>query len=46
MTLKMNHEDFMKLAMQEAEQAVKGGNAPFGVVVVDKNGQVVAQDHD
>lgn len=42
----MAHEDYMKLAMKEAEKAVKKGNAPFGVVVVDSKGSVVWKDHD
>ncbi len=42
----MNHEEFIRLAMEEAELAVKEGNAPFAVVVVDSNGEVVAKDHD
>lgn len=36
----------MRLAMEEAELAVKDGNAPFGVVVVDKQGKVVGKGHD
>lgn len=36
----------MRLALEEAELAVSEGNAPFGCVVVDKQGSVVAKDHD
>jgi tRNA(Arg) A34 adenosine deaminase TadA len=42
----MNDEDYMRLAMAEAEKAAGDGNAPFGVVVVDNTGTVVATDHD
>ncbi len=42
----MNHEDIMKLALQEAELAVREGNAPFACIVVDKECGVVAKDHD
>lgn len=42
----MNQEDYMKLAMEEAEIAVKEGNAPFGVVVVDEAGNVIEKNHD
>jgi len=36
----------MKLAMEEAEAAVREGNAPFGVVVTDVKGTVLWKDHD
>lgn len=42
----MIHEDYMKLALEEAEKAVNEENAPFGVVVVDPNGKVAWKDHD
>jgi guanine deaminase len=42
----MKHEDYMKLALTEAEKAVDEGNAPFSVVVVDIKGEVVWLDHD
>ncbi len=42
----MIHEDYIKLAMEEAQKAVDDGNAPFGVVVVDKDGEVAWRDHD
>lgn len=42
----MTNQTFIKLAMEEAELAAQEGNAPFGVVVVDQNGDVVAKDHD
>jgi tRNA(adenine34) deaminase len=41
-----SHEEYMRLAMEEAELAVREGNAPFAVVVVDKDGAVVWRDHD
>lgn len=43
----MTHEDYMREAMKEADQAVADGNAPFGVVVVDNTtGEIIACDHD
>jgi tRNA(adenine34) deaminase len=42
----MNHKYYIKLAMEEAELAMKEGNAPFGVVVVDNEGRVVLREHD
>ncbi len=42
----MTHEDYMKLALEEAEKAFNEGNAPFGVAVVDSAGKVVWKDHD
>jgi tRNA(adenine34) deaminase len=42
----MTTEDYIKLAMEEAEVAVREGNAPFGVVVTDMKGEVLWKDHD
>lgn len=42
----MNHDDIMRLALEEAELAVSEDNAPFACVVVDRAGNVVAKDHD
>ena len=42
----MKPEDYMRVAVEKTEKAVKEGNAPFGVVVVDKNGRIVWRDHD
>jgi tRNA(adenine34) deaminase len=42
----MTHENYMELALEEAELAVRDGNAPFAVIVVDKSGNVICKDHD
>lgn len=42
----MEPEDYMRLALDEVEIAVAEGNAPFAVVVVDSNNQVVLCEHD
>jgi len=42
----MTHEEYMKLALNEAKKAVKEGNAPFGVVAVDPDGEIAWKDHD
>lgn len=42
----MNHEDYIRFAMEQVELAVKEGQEPFGVVVVDPLDQVVWKDHD
>jgi tRNA(Arg) A34 adenosine deaminase TadA len=42
----MNLESIMKVAMEEAELAVKDGNAPFACVVTDSEGNIVLKDHD
>lgn len=44
--LHMDHEATMKLALEEAELAVKDGNAPFACVVTDQQGNVVLREHD
>lgn len=41
----MTHEDYMELALQEAQQAAKQGEVPVGAVIV-KDGQVIAQAHN
>lgn len=40
------NEDLMREAIAEVEVAVKDGNAPFGVVVIDSSSQIVWRDHD
>lgn len=42
----MTPEEYMHLAIEEAEQSVKEGNGPFAVVVVDTQGKVVLKEHD
>lgn len=42
----MTPEDLIRLSMGEAEEAVKEGNSPFGVVVTDQDGNMVWKDHD
>jgi tRNA(Arg) A34 adenosine deaminase TadA len=42
----MTPEDYMKLALEEAELSVKEENGPFAVVVVDPDGNVIWKDHD
>jgi tRNA(Arg) A34 adenosine deaminase TadA len=42
----MTHQELMKVALAEAEIAVREGNAPFGCVVVDASGNVVLREHD
>ncbi len=42
----MKPEDYMKLAIEEAELSVKEGNGPFAVVVVNPQGELVWKDHD
>ncbi len=42
----MTHEDYMKLALKEAQKSVNEGNAPFSVVVLDPQGEIAWLDHD
>jgi len=42
----MNPEDFMRLALAEADLAPAHGDVPVGAVVVSADGQVLAQDHN
>jgi tRNA(Arg) A34 adenosine deaminase TadA len=45
----MDHKrkmDLIRLTMKEAEKAVAEGNAPYGAVLTDRNGNVVAKAHN
>ena len=39
-------ETFVRLAMSQADMAMSEGNPPFGAVIVDENGEVLAVDHN
>ena len=39
-------EKLMRLAMSEADQAVQEGNSPFGAVLADLDGNVIASAHN
>ncbi len=41
-----NHEKYMNIALEEASIASQEWNAPFGVVVLDENKNIVRKDHD
>jgi len=42
----MNHEHYMREAINEAQVSIEEGSLPFSVIVVDKNGNIVWRDHD
>ncbi|KKT74235.1 MAG: Cytidine/deoxycytidylate deaminase [Microgenomates group bacterium GW2011_GWA2_44_7] len=42
----MTEEDYMSSAIKEAEKALKEGQKPFGVLIVDPKGKIVWKDHD
>jgi len=42
----MDPDLIMKVALEEAEVAVKEGNAPFACIVVNQSGSIVLQEHD
>ena len=42
----MTNEDYMRLAIEEAEKSVKEGQGSFTVVVVDPKGNIAWKDHD
>ncbi len=42
----MTNEEYMKLALDVAEQSVEEGQGPFAVIVVGPDGDVVWKDHD
>lgn len=42
----MTHEDYMREAIKEAEIAMSEGSGPFGVVVVNENGEIVERNRE
>ena len=43
--MEMTHEQYMELALQEAEKAAGQGEVPIGAVIV-QDGQVIARAHN
>lgn len=42
----MDAREYLEIAIEEAKGALNTGNYPFGVVVVDSNGDIVASGHN
>jgi tRNA(adenine34) deaminase len=42
----MTPEDYMRLALEEADAAARHGDVPVGAVVVSKDGVVLAREHN
>jgi len=42
----MNYEQYMKIAIEEALAGEKEGEPPFGGVIIDKDGNIIAKSHD
>lgn len=42
----MSPEDYMRLALEEADQALAHGDVPVGAVVVSADGVVLAKEHN
>ena len=36
----------MRLVMQEADEAIREGNSPFGAILVDKDGNIIEKAHN
>lgn len=43
---KTKYEALMRIAMAEAELAIQEGNSPYGAVLVDNDGNIIAQGHN
>ena len=43
---KQTKEHLIRLAMAEAEKGIKKNNSPFGAILSDKNGKIVAVAHN
>ena len=46
MSAPQSPEDFMRLALEEADRAALHGDVPVGAVVVSARGVVLAKDHN
>ena len=46
MKQELDHSKFLRLALEEAEAAYVAGQVPIGCVIVDENGEVIAQAHN
>lgn len=42
----LNKEKLIKIAMNEAEKAIKEGNSPFGAVLSDSEGNIISKTHN
>jgi len=42
----MEYEDYMRLALSEAQRAASMGEVPVGAVMVDEKGEIIARDHN
>jgi len=42
----MNDEDYMRIALMEAEKAFGEGEIPIGAIIVDENGSVISKGHN
>ena len=43
--MEMTHEEYMELALQEAEKAAAQGEVPIGAIIV-KDGRIIAKAHN
>ena len=44
--MQLQDEKWMRLALREAEAAADAGEVPIGAVIVDQNGELLAQAHN
>jgi tRNA(Arg) A34 adenosine deaminase TadA len=42
----MDYEQYMKIAIKEALSGEKEGEPPFGGIMIDKDGSIIARSHD
>ncbi len=42
----MNHEHFMHLAIEKTKEGIANGQTPFGAVIVNADGEVIASAHN
>lgn len=39
-------EELMRIVMQEVDIAIKEGNSPFAAILIDKEGNIIAKEHN
>ena len=44
--MKLNHEEYMNIALEEAQKAALSGEVPVGAILVSETGEILARGHN